>query len=75
MSGLRAALGFLTILPVPVRGEDALAESRVWFPTVGILLGALLAGADLLLRLGIQAAPGGPTARPTADRSSRCSWG
>ena len=49
MKGFRAALGFLTILPVSPRGPDALSHARAYFPLVGLLLGALLAGLDLLL--------------------------
>lgn len=62
MAGLRAATGFLTILPVRVRRNDKLAAARTWFPVVGLLLGGLLAGADLLLRVGIRAVQGGPGA-------------
>ena len=62
MAGLRAAIGFLTVLPVRVRGEDGLAASRMWFPVVGLLLGGSLAAADLLLRAGIRAGQGGPAA-------------
>ena len=49
MKGFRAALGFLTILPVSPRDPDALPYARAYFPLVGLLLGALLAGLDLLL--------------------------
>ena len=54
MSGLRAALAFLTILPVgsgwgaAVGGKGSLAAARAWFPAVGLLLGAALAGLDAL---------------------------
>lgn len=50
MYGLRSAIGFLTILPIAPRcpAED-LAAARTWFPLVGLLLGAILAGADLLM--------------------------
>ena len=54
MNGLRAAIGFLTIIPVgaaaPVAG--GLATARCWFPAVGLLLGAILAGIDLALNAG-----------------------
>ena len=51
MNGLRSAIGFLTILPIAPRSSpDDLAAARTWFPLVGLLLGAILAGADLLLR-------------------------
>ena len=50
MKSLRAAIGFLTILPVPSRDDPAgLASARAYFPLVGLILGALLAGLDLLL--------------------------
>ena len=52
MSGLRSALGFLTILPVGSgHRTDArgLSSARAWFPAVGLLLGVALAGIDLLL--------------------------
>ncbi len=47
-----AAVQFLTRLPIPgagVRASDY-GASLAYFPTVGIVLGALLAGADLALR-------------------------
>lgn len=43
---------FLTVIPLGGRHEAApweLARSMAWYPVVGLLLGALLAGADLLL--------------------------
>ena len=47
----RAALGFLTILPVAPRDPAAgLALARAWFPAVGLLLGAALAALDAGLR-------------------------
>ena len=57
MNGLRAALTFLTILPAGARrggadgGRGALAAARAWFPAVGLLLGAAMAGLDLLFAL------------------------
>ena len=49
MNGLRSAVGFLTILPLaPPRASDAMASARGWFPLVGLLLGAVLVGIDLL---------------------------
>jgi len=46
-----AALQFLTILPLSVRsgieGKD-LGESLIYFPVIGLLIGALLAGAAFL---------------------------
>ena len=52
MNGLRSALGFLTILPVAPREAGGLATARGWFPVVGLLLGVVLAGADLLMHWG-----------------------
>ena len=50
MNGLRSAIGFLTILPIAPRcSAEDLAAARTWFPLVGVLLGAMLAGADLLM--------------------------
>jgi adenosylcobinamide-GDP ribazoletransferase len=44
------ALGFLTVIPVGRdAGPQALGRSLAFFPLVGLLLGLLLAGADLLL--------------------------
>ncbi len=45
------ALGFLTALPVPRRVADAaaLARALIFFPLVGLLVGALLLALDLLL--------------------------
>ncbi len=45
------ALGFLTALPVPRRVTDAaaLARALIFFPIVGLLVGALLLALDLLL--------------------------
>ena len=52
MNGLRSALGFLTILPVAPREAGGLATARGWFPIVGLLLGVVLAAADLLMHWG-----------------------
>ncbi|MGE4543145.1 MAG: adenosylcobinamide-GDP ribazoletransferase [Pedobacter sp.] len=50
MKSLFAALGFLTVLPLPARwlgtGED-LGRSLIWFPLVGALIGMLAAIIDL----------------------------
>ncbi len=48
MSGLRAAIGFLTILPIAPRGEVSLATARAYFPLVGLMLGCILAALELL---------------------------
>ena len=45
----RAAIGFLTILPVSPPAS-ALARAQSWFPAVGLLLGGMLAFLDLALR-------------------------
>lgn len=48
MHGLILALQFLTRLPTPAIGTftpEAQARSVAWFPLVGLLLGAILAGA------------------------------
>ena len=51
MKGLRSAAGFLTILPVaPRKTDEGLSAAGVWFPAVGLLLGAMLSAIDLLLR-------------------------
>ena len=51
LASCRAALGFLTILPLAPRDPAAgLAHARAWFPAVGLLLGALLATLDAGLR-------------------------
>jgi adenosylcobinamide-GDP ribazoletransferase len=50
--GLIVALGFLTALPVPRGGATspgALARSAAFFPIVGLIVGALLLGLDLVL--------------------------
>lgn len=51
---LLAAIGFLTVLPVPARWRTEprhLARSVRWFPLVGAVVGLLLAGLDALLGL------------------------
>ena len=49
---MRAALGFLTILPVAPKDAGGLASARGWFPAVGLLLGLVLACMDLLMQWG-----------------------
>jgi adenosylcobinamide-GDP ribazoletransferase len=49
-----AAIAFLTVLPLPKRWRiqpSDLGRSAPWYPLVGLLVGALLAGADALLGL------------------------
>jgi len=48
MKAFLAALGFLTVLPVP-SDEKALRRSVPWFPVVGLLIGGLVAGLDFVL--------------------------
>jgi len=53
MRGLLVAIGFLTRIPVPVRvfdDERAKAQSLAWYPLVGLLMGAGLAGFAWCLR-------------------------
>ena len=52
MNGLRSALAFLTVLPVAPRDAGGLGAARGWFPVVGLLIGAVLAGIELLLNWG-----------------------
>lgn len=52
MTGLRSALGFLTILPVAPRDAAGLASARGWFPVAGLLLGVVLSVVELLLHAG-----------------------
>ncbi|MXX01769.1 MAG: adenosylcobinamide-GDP ribazoletransferase [Acidimicrobiia bacterium] len=69
VSGLRSALGFLTIIPVGSgyrTGTGGLSSARAWFPAVGVLLGFALAGIDLLLRWVYMAGSGADAqAHPT----------
>ncbi len=54
MSGPALALGFLTRLPVPGAGAlapGALGRAAIWFPLVGVLVGAALGGTRLLAEL------------------------
>ena len=60
MNGLRSAIGFLTILPLaPSGGPASMASARGWFPLVGLLLGLILAGFDILRMLMLQAGSSG----------------
>jgi adenosylcobinamide-GDP ribazoletransferase len=49
MSGFLSALQFLTRIPVPP-GNYRLEASVAWLPVVGVVLGAILAGVDWVLR-------------------------
>ncbi len=49
MRGLATAIGFLTAVPIGVRGvlrEGDFGRASVWFPVVGLLVGLMLAGVD-----------------------------
>ena len=50
MTGLRLAIGFLTVLPVAPAGEARMGPSRAWFPLVGLGLGGILLGLDVAAR-------------------------
>ena len=53
MHGLLLAIGFLTRVPVPVAvfgNERAQTQSLAWYPMVGLLLGAALAGLSWCLQ-------------------------
>lgn len=53
MKYLLVAFGFLTILPVPQLGDydpKALGRSTAWFPLVGLVMGAIVAGIYYGLR-------------------------
>ena len=55
MNGLRSAIGFLTILPLaPRNAPNSLASARGWFPLVGLLLGVMLAGVEILTLFVLQ---------------------
>ena len=58
MKAFRLAIAFLTVLPIgpaSSAGEprSPFSASRAYFPLVGLLLGALIAGLDALLRLAL----------------------
>ena len=55
MRDLRAAFGFLTILPVAPRNAIEMGRARAYFPIVGLALGAALAGLDYVARLALPA--------------------
>ena len=49
--GFLAAIRFLTTLPVPgSSASQALTRSVGWFPLIGLLIGAIMAGLDALLQ-------------------------
>ena len=52
MTGLRAAIGFMTIFPAARRSPAAdLSRAPAWFPVVGLVLGVFVAVVDVLFRL------------------------
>ncbi len=55
MKDLRAAFGFLTILPVAPRDATEIGRARAYFPIVGLALGGTLAGLDYAARLALPA--------------------
>ena len=87
MNGLRSAISFLTILPLaPRNAPNSMASARGWFPLVGLLLGLILAGVDILRMLMLQAGSSDGTGgmhlsrRPLPSSPTiqfccgRCSW-
>ncbi len=50
MNGLRLAIGFLTVLPLAPGGDARMGPARAYFPLVGLALGGILAGLDLVAR-------------------------
>ena len=55
MRDLRAAFGFLTVLPVAPRDATEMGRARAYFPIVGLALGGTLAGLDYAARLALPA--------------------
>jgi adenosylcobinamide-GDP ribazoletransferase len=54
---VRAALAFLTRLPVPAPAEPSLDRAAVWFPVVGALVGGIAAGVRALAGLALPPVP------------------
>ncbi len=54
---MRAALAFLTRLPVPAPAEPSLNRAAVWFPVVGALVGGIAAGVRALAGLALPPVP------------------
>ncbi|MCY4581783.1 MAG: adenosylcobinamide-GDP ribazoletransferase [Chloroflexi bacterium] len=50
MNSLRLAFGFLTVLPLAPVGAARMGPARAYFPLVGLALGGILAGLDLVAR-------------------------
>ncbi len=58
MKSLFAAIGFLTVLPLPTRwhgSKSDLARSPIWFPLVGVMIGGTVALFDFGLGLFLPA--------------------
>lgn len=49
LRGLVTALRTLTMLPVPGRDDETFSNSLYWFPLVGLLVGAIQAGAGFVV--------------------------
>jgi adenosylcobinamide-GDP ribazoletransferase len=60
--GFFAALGFLTLIPVPNRWKGSLQSSPPYFPLIGALLGLIIWGAFELARILAGTASGGASA-------------
>jgi len=54
---VRAALAFLTRLPVPAPAEPSLNRAAAWFPVVGALVGGIAAGVRALAGLALPPLP------------------
>ena len=50
LKDLRLAIGFLTVFPVAPSGSAQMGPARAYFPLVGLMLGAILAGLDIAAR-------------------------
>ena len=80
MNDLLNALTLLTIFQFPSRGTTISARALTYYPLVGILLGVMLSGAGLLLRLlfpslVVAALVIGPSGSRDTGRNGRCSGG
>jgi adenosylcobinamide-GDP ribazoletransferase len=54
---VRAALAFLTRLPVPAPADPSLDRAAMWFPVVGLIVGGVAAGVRALAGLALPPAP------------------
>jgi adenosylcobinamide-GDP ribazoletransferase len=54
---VRAALAFLTRLPVPAPADPSLNRAAAWFPVVGLLVGGIAAGVRALADLALPSTP------------------